>query len=267
VTNPSRKFNFEKLSTIRTITTTTESGKKKLKRILNVQKWLKNCWKWIISTWKDNVDGFLEKIDRCRSRAKQGVSWIAAWTWTWIDDQKACQYMDQQIRFLFYKMSSIITLNKRIQVRINTNVAIGYNSSTNVLRSEKIFERECGTRLQTNERKVKRRMTLGTSAVSDCDCKNKSEVKPPNKAEKTEQNNYGDDKNVQPVNSTQKVTISVATMISLTIYLMLIQQSVEINPGPHKARQTMKIITFNTNGLGDKMKLKRLLKKLEPVIN
>ncbi len=148
----------------------------------------------------------------------------------------------------------------------------------NVSSEQTIFEGECKnycvTSLQTKERNVKRRTLIRTNAVSDCECENKSDTKPLNKAVKSKQIiDCGDKRRtgVKPliwsVISDQKVTISVAMMISLTIYLMLIQQSVEINPGPCKARQTIKIITFNTNGLGDKSKLKRLLKKLEQVVN
>ena len=61
--------------------------------------------------------------------------------------------------------------------------------------------------------------------------------------------------------------ISNATMISLTIYLMLLAQTVEKNPGPKKTHQTTTILTYNTNGLGDNQKLKRLLTKIDPMID
>jgi exonuclease III len=54
-------------------------------------------------------------------------------------------------------------------------------------------------------------------------------------------------------------------MISLTIYLMLLQQTVESNPGPEIASK-MSVLTYNTNGLRDKQKLKRLLLKIKPLV-
>ena len=53
-------------------------------------------------------------------------------------------------------------------------------------------------------------------------------------------------------------------MVSLTIYLLLLQQNVERNPGP---KASIPIITYNTNGLGSRDKLKRLLSKLDPLVN
>ncbi len=48
-------------------------------------------------------------------------------------------------------------------------------------------------------------------------------------------------------------------MTSVTIALLLICAGVELNPGP---RQNVEIITYNCNGLGDKIKLRRLLAKV-----
>jgi exonuclease III len=48
-------------------------------------------------------------------------------------------------------------------------------------------------------------------------------------------------------------------MTSVTIALLLICAGVELNPGP---RRNMEIITYNCNGLGDKIKLRRLLAKV-----
>ena len=284
-------FDIGKLSTIKT--TTTKSGKsgKSLKGPLNVQKWLKRCWKWIISTWNDHFeknDWSYEETRRCQRllRAEQVVRDFAALTG--IVAPNACQYMDQQIRHLFYTTFSILIINnnnfKKVgcvkEVKTNIDVELGNNNviPINVRNEQSIFEKECKNHYvnspQSNENKVKRRTSGRTNAVSDSCCESKSDIKPLNKAVKANQSSECSDKRstntkhrIWSVISDQKVTRSVAMMISLTIYLMLIQQSVEINPGPCKARQTIKIITFNTNGLGDKMKLKRLLKKLEPVVN
>jgi exonuclease III len=62
------------------------------------------------------------------------------------------------------------------------------------------------------------------------------------------------------------IIVSIEIMIYLTIYLMLLQQTVERNPGPKQERQTSTILTYNTNGLGESSKLKRLLKKIEPIV-
>jgi len=58
--------------------------------------------------------------------------------------------------------------------------------------------------------------------------------------------------------------ISTNLMLSLTIFLLLLQQSVERNPGPKQAR--IPIVTYNTNGLGSKDKLKRIMNKLDPMV-
>jgi len=60
--------------------------------------------------------------------------------------------------------------------------------------------------------------------------------------------------------------ITTMMMISLTIYKLLLQQSVESNPGPKTSATKMSILTFNTNGLRDKTKLKRLLLKINPIV-
>ena len=57
-------------------------------------------------------------------------------------------------------------------------------------------------------------------------------------------------------------------MLSMTIALLLIQQTVERNPGPQcKKLIPIKIVTFNTNGLGDKKKLRRLVRKVDPIVS
>jgi hypothetical protein len=62
-------------------------------------------------------------------------------------------------------------------------------------------------------------------------------------------------------------TISTITIMAAIIDLLLFQQSVERNPGPKQSVDSFSIITYNTNGLGDKNKMKRLLTKLEPEVN
>jgi exonuclease III len=53
-------------------------------------------------------------------------------------------------------------------------------------------------------------------------------------------------------------------ILNLVIYLTLLKQTVESNPGPKK--EEMKIITYNCNGLGNKEKLRRLLNKSKPLV-
>jgi exonuclease III len=60
-----------------------------------------------------------------------------------------------------------------------------------------------------------------------------------------------------------KTFLSVAFLISMTIYLMLLSQNLEANPGPGK----LAVVTYNCNGLGNRSKLKRLLVKLIPMVN
>ena len=56
-------------------------------------------------------------------------------------------------------------------------------------------------------------------------------------------------------------------MISLTIFLILISQNVETNPGPLSDKPSFKIISYNCNGLGNPIKVKQLLHKLEATVN
>jgi hypothetical protein len=63
------------------------------------------------------------------------------------------------------------------------------------------------------------------------------------------------------------IIITVKKMISLTIFLILISQNVETNPGPLSDKPSFKIISYNCNGLGNPIKVKRLLHKLEATVN
>jgi exonuclease III len=57
-------------------------------------------------------------------------------------------------------------------------------------------------------------------------------------------------------------------MITLTIFLMLISQNVETNPGPPgHDNSSFKIISYNCNGLGNPVKAKRLLNKMDEIVN
>jgi exonuclease III len=56
-------------------------------------------------------------------------------------------------------------------------------------------------------------------------------------------------------------------MLSLMIYLTLLAQGIESQPGPVSKRSTFSILTYNCNGLGDPKKLKRLLIKLNVLVN
>ena len=50
-------------------------------------------------------------------------------------------------------------------------------------------------------------------------------------------------------------------MLNVTIYIFLITQGIEPNPGPEK-KSNLSIRTFNCNGLGNTNKLRRLLTKV-----
>jgi exonuclease III len=68
--------------------------------------------------------------------------------------------------------------------------------------------------------------------------------------------------------SINPIIISTYIILSLIIYLLLIQQSVEINPGPKlPPPEIVSIVSYNTNGLGDTKKLRRTLKKAEVIVN
>ena len=62
--------------------------------------------------------------------------------------------------------------------------------------------------------------------------------------------------------------ISTSIMLSLTIYLALLCQNVESNPGPRTSKApSLSVLTYNCNGLGDPKKLKRLLLKLNGMVD
>jgi hypothetical protein len=60
---------------------------------------------------------------------------------------------------------------------------------------------------------------------------------------------------------------SVAEMVSITIYLKLIRENVESNPGMNQNKNMLAILTYNCNGLGDPKKLKRLLYKASSIVD
>jgi hypothetical protein len=60
-----------------------------------------------------------------------------------------------------------------------------------------------------------------------------------------------------------KVIISSAMIVSLTIYLTLLMQGIERQPG---TKANLSILTYNCNGLGDQKKLKRLLMKAGKIV-
>ncbi len=64
-----------------------------------------------------------------------------------------------------------------------------------------------------------------------------------------------------------KIMISVVAINAIIVRLLLLQQNVERNPGPLKENPNFTIMTYNTNGLGDRNKFKRLLLKLEPIVS
>jgi exonuclease III len=63
------------------------------------------------------------------------------------------------------------------------------------------------------------------------------------------------------------IMISTSEMLSLTIYLDLLRQNVESNPGMAKSNNILTVISYNANGLEDKTKLRRLLAKVEPIVS
>jgi hypothetical protein len=56
-------------------------------------------------------------------------------------------------------------------------------------------------------------------------------------------------------------------MLSLTIYLTLLAQGIEKQPGAMSKGSTLSILMYNCNVLGDPKKLKRLLLKLNVSVN
>ncbi len=70
------------------------------------------------------------------------------------------------------------------------------------------------------------------------------------------------------INQITNLYIRASIMLSLTIYLALLCQNIESNPGPLRPENTtLSILTYNCNGLGDPKKLKKLLLKVNVLVN
>jgi exonuclease III len=69
-----------------------------------------------------------------------------------------------------------------------------------------------------------------------------------------------------------QIIVSSSKMLSLTIYLELLRQNIESNPGfstENKNSEHSKILSvysYNSNGLGDRKKLRRILAKVSPIV-
>ena len=65
------------------------------------------------------------------------------------------------------------------------------------------------------------------------------------------------------------IQVTNSKILSLTIYLDLLRQNVESNPGMTYINKstTVSVLTFNCNGLGDKKKLRRLLGKARTIVD
>jgi hypothetical protein len=61
--------------------------------------------------------------------------------------------------------------------------------------------------------------------------------------------------------------ISSTIILSLTIDLDLLRQTIEPNPGEMKTNPDLTIVSYNCNGLGDRSKLKRLMTKLNLIVS
>jgi hypothetical protein len=66
---------------------------------------------------------------------------------------------------------------------------------------------------------------------------------------------------IRPKSLTLLARISTALILSLTIYLTLLKEGIEHQPGPPNSKTTLSILTYNCNGLGDSKKLKRVIMK------
>jgi len=66
---------------------------------------------------------------------------------------------------------------------------------------------------------------------------------------------------IRPKSLTLLARISTALILSLTIYLTLLKEGIEHQPGPPNSKITLSILTYNCNGLGDSKKLKRVIMK------
>ena len=111
------------------------------------------------------------------------------------------------------------------------------------------------------------------NVIKECDetrtnekCRKPGEVTNGKRGESDEEGDLNGESD-SVLNSLKCFFLSTARMIALTVRLMLLQQTIERNPGPENNSQEFKIVTYNTNGLGDKNKLRRIQRKSEPIVN
>jgi hypothetical protein len=64
-----------------------------------------------------------------------------------------------------------------------------------------------------------------------------------------------------------KIIVTTTIIMALIITLLLLKQTVEPNPGPTNNIASIPLVTYNCNGLGNITKLRRLLNKVETLVN
>ena len=65
-----------------------------------------------------------------------------------------------------------------------------------------------------------------------------------------------------------KIFISSSLILSLTIYMLLLQYGISPNPGPENIKKSnLSFITYNCRGLMDVRKLRRVLAKVGPLVD
>jgi exonuclease III len=231
-----------------TITTTITDAQKFKRKKYNILKWLKSLEKVINRQIETFFVGKEDDFNRSRSSVRE-------------------EHEDREGREDRLGTGTRRILRKGSQIRFLFNIAeriFKIYSTQNRLRFW-ILDRICYPLTPPDPPNLK--------VIKECDetrtiekCRKPGEVTNGESDEEGDLNDLNGESD-SVLNSLKCFFLSTARMIALTIRLMLLQQTVERNPGPENNSQEFKIVTYNTNGLGDKNKLRRILRKSEPIVN
>jgi exonuclease III len=242
------KTDIGKRSTTKTITTTQNEFRL---RQINVKKWLKKCLKEITLNlkypkWGVNLHEW--------HRLSQSEDWYRRSGWSTSTSTSTSTQLNLQIRHVLLALQLLLSLYLSLLMIMTKK--IGSLLVTYKTINTSLFVSSVITKISNLKRSGKIKINSVQAVKVRVHVKD-NEGKNVNKQVKCSYESVA-------VNSVS--VISVLIMISLTIYLLLLQQTVERNPGPTEKIKTTTIMTFNTNGLGDNLKLKRLLRKIEPIV-
>ena len=247
----SRNPKFPKISDYGVTATINVRNENKTKVKINFIKWFSKTFPKSFGGWATWPDEF----DMVGRFVRFGVVWIGAW----VDGVEQISDFLKLIRLLGWINDAWSGISLSL-IRKNRNKSFkSVKSLSPLVHLNSSHSKKTNNWPRRTNNKKRRKVKI--SKKKSYKIKSASE----NKIE-----GVGDSATVREKNGVSvvmKFYVVTKIMISLTIYLLLLCQSVERNPGPKTGAPSMSILTFNTNGLRDKLKLKRLLMKINPIID